>query len=422
MLKTSVQNLLAYFAKKILAKYQPKIIGITGSVGKSSTKEAVFLVVSQKYFAGKSEKSFNGELGLPLSIIGIKADPQKNIFAWIKVMLRAVSLIIFKTKYPEILVLEYGVDHIGDMDHLLSIARPNIGVITNIGISHFEFFQNVDAIATEKGKIAQALKDNETLIVNADNSTALEQQSKTQANVLSYGFKDSAKVRTEITNEQFQNPLGAQLSITTPTRQLGVTINALGQPHYLAVTAAVAVGEALNIETDLIIKGLQGYRPSPGRLNIIAGIKHSTIIDDTYNASPDSMRVAIDLFQRLQAPRKIAILGTMRELGTMSGKAHQEIGEYIARIKPDFLVTVGDGGKLLGDTAIVFGQPAETVLHFHTSDEAKKTVQDLIQPDCLVLAKGSQNTVRLEKIVKKIMAEPMHANDLLIRQYNDWLK
>lgn len=422
MLKTTVQNLLAYLAKKILAKYKPKIIGITGSVGKSSTKEAVFLVVNQKYFAGKSEKSFNGELGLPLSIIGIKNDPQKNIFSWIKVVLRALHLIIYKSKYPEILVLEYGVDHVGDMDGLLAIAQPNIGVITNIGVSHYEFFQNSEAIANEKGKIAQALKNDEILIVNADNRSAFEQQSKTKAKVLSYGFVATSNVKTEITKEQLQSPFGASLNITTPSRQFEANINALGQPHYLAVTAAVAVGEALGIETDLIIKGLQGYKASPGRLNIIAGIKHSTIIDDTYNASPDSMKQAIDLFKRLQAPRKIAILGTMRELGGISGKAHQEIGEYIAGAKPDFLVTVGDGGKVLGDTAIVFGQASESVLHFHTSEEAKKTVQDLIQPDCLVLAKGSQNTVRLEKIVKEIMAEPMRANDLLVRQYGDWLK
>lgn len=421
-MKKNVEKLLAYLAKKILAKYNPKIIGITGSVGKSSTKEAVFLVVSQKYFSGKSEKSFNGELGLPLSVIGIKNDPQKNILSWLKVVLKALRLIILKVRYPEILVLEYGIDHVGDMDALLKIAHPNIGIITNIGISHYEYFNDVDAIAKEKGKIAEALTSEEILILNTDNQKAFEQKAKTRAKVLSYGLNTPADIKTNLIKEDLQNPFGAELSIHTPTRTIATKVNALGEPHYLAVSAAAAVGEALHIESDLIIKGLEAYKPSPGRLNIISGIKHSTIIDDSYNASPDSMRQAIALFDRLKAPMKIAILGTMRELGAMSGKAHQEMGEYIASVRPDFLVTVGDGGQLIGDTAIIFGQPLESVKHFHTSDEAKKTVLDLIQPNCLILAKGSQNTVRLEKIVKEIMSEPMRASELLVRQYGDWLK
>lgn len=422
VMKKIIQDLLAFFAKKILAKYKPKIIGITGSVGKTSTKEAVFLVVNQKYKARKSEKSFNGELGLPLSIIGIKNDPQKSIFSWFKVFVKALGLLIWKVKYPEFLVLEYGVDHVGDMDKLLAIAHPNIALITSIGVSHYEFFKDVEAIETEKGKIAQILRSDEILIVNADNQKAFNQKNKSSAKVLSYGFENTAEIKAEVIEMDLHSPYGATINFTTLLNNIIARINCLGEPHYYAVTAAVAVAEALHIEADLIVKGLIEYKPSPGRLNIIPGIKHSTIIDDSYNASPDSMRQAIRLFDRLEAPNKIAILGTMRELGALTESSHREIGEYIASIKPNYLITVAEGGKIISDSAILAGMSSGAVMHFNTSDEAKKIVQDLIQPETLILVKGSQNTVRLEKVVKEIMAEPMKAKELLVRQYGDWLK
>ncbi len=420
-MKEFVQNLLAYFAKKILAKYKPQIIGITGSVGKSSTKEAVFLVVRQKFFAGKSEKSFNGEIGLPLSIIGIKFDPQKNPLSWLRVFLKAISLLIVTKRYPEILVLEYGVDHVGDMDKLLTIAKPDLGIITAIGVSHYEYFKNAEAIATEKGKLAAILDESSVLIVNADNPKAFEQKNKTKAKILTYALSNQADVGASLRSVSLKNPFSAELTIKTPTRSMDVAINAIGDPHYFAVTAAAAVGEALHIETDLIIKGLKEYKPAPGRLNIIPGIKHSTIIDDTYNASPDSMKQAINLFSKLEAPLKIAVLGTMRELGEITESTHKEIGQLIASVHPHYLITVAAGGKLISEAALEAGLPENIIKHFQTSEEAKQTVRELIQPGALVLAKGSQNTVRLEKIVKEIMAEPMRANELLVRQYGDWL-
>src|SRR5258708_6717222 len=134
----AIQKLLAYLAKKILAKYKPKIIGITGSVGKTSAKEAIFLVVAEKFKARKSPKNFNNELGLPFAIIGVDS-PGRNIFKWIGVFFKAGALILFKQKYAQILVLELGVDRPRDMDYLLSIVKANVSVITNIGISHNEF-------------------------------------------------------------------------------------------------------------------------------------------------------------------------------------------------------------------------------------------------------------------------------------------
>ena len=313
-MKKTVQNILASLAKRILEKYKPKIIGITGSVGKTSTKEAVFFVVNQKYRAYRPLKNFNNEFGLPFAIIGTDS-PGRNIFAWLSLFTKALGLIFFTQKYPEVLVLEYGVDKPGDMDYLTSIAHPNISIITSIGISHYEFFKSAEAIEHEKGRLAEVLSYDERLIVNADDAKSFNQQHKTKAQALSYGLENQADVKLVKKNENILGQYFTELTFKTPTRTIEVTVRALGNPHLQAIAVAVAVGEVLGIETDLIVRGVKDYKPSPGRLNILDGIKHSVIIDDSYNAAPASMREALLLFDRLSSANKIAVLGDMRELG-----------------------------------------------------------------------------------------------------------
>jgi UDP-N-acetylmuramoyl-tripeptide--D-alanyl-D-alanine ligase len=419
-MKNLVQKFLAFLARAIIEKYQPKIIGITGSVGKTSTKEAIFFVVSQKYNAYRPSKNLNNEFGLPLAIIGFDT-PGKSIFGWLQVFLKAISLVLFKQAYPQVLVLEYGVDRVGDMDYLISIARPNISVITNIGVSHYEFFKTPEAIFEEKTKLAHSLKDDEYLIINSNVVGSDNKLNSLNAKILRYGSNSESDINYSIISEQANSEVFTKLNFITPSRKFELRINALGKPHIEAAAAAVSVAESLWIETDLIQKGLLEYKPAPGRLNLIAGIKGSLIIDDTYNASPDSMREAIRLLDKLEATKKIAVLGTMRELGNLTESAHKDIGGYVASIKPNYLITVGDGGQLIRVAAIEAGMPSDLVMHFQDSDEAKKTIQDLIESDTLILVKGSQ-FVRLEKIVKEIMAEPMRASELLCRQYGDWLK
>jgi UDP-N-acetylmuramoyl-tripeptide--D-alanyl-D-alanine ligase len=201
-----------------------------------------------------------------------------------------------------------------------------------------------------------------------------------------------------------------------------VELHALGTPHVTSALAAAAVGIALGMTPSDIAKGLSEYRPQPGRLNVIAGIKHSIILDDSYNASPDSMRQALELFSRFPAAYKIAVLGTMRELGSLEQEAHEEIGKMVALIAPDYLVTVAAGGYIIADSAKAAGMPEERVLSFDSAHDAKKTVQNLLKPESLVLVKGSQNTVFLERVIKEIMAEPMRAAELLCRQDEAWNK
>ncbi len=419
-MKKTVQNILAELAKRILAKYKPKIIGITGSVGKTSTKEAVFFVVNQKYRAYRPLKNFNNEFGLPFAIFGTDS-PGRSIFAWLSLLAKAFGLILFKQKYPEVLVLEYGVDKPGDMDHLLSIAHPNISIITSIGISHYEFFKSEEAIEHEKGRLAEVLASTEQLIVNADDPKSFNQQRKTKAKVLSYALSNTADVQLVKKSENVTGQYSTDVAFKTPTRTIEASVRALGNPHLEAVATAVAVGEALGIETDLIARGIQDYKPAPGRLNILDGIKHSVIIDDSYNAAPTSMREALALFDRLPSAHKIAVLGDMRELGALSEKAHEDMGKFVASLNMDKLHTVGDGGKLIAKAVLASGFPESKLSIWNNSDEAKKVILNSIEPNSLILVKGSQ-FVRLEKITKELLTDPMRAPELLCRQSGKWLE
>lgn len=419
-MKTQAQKLLAFFAKKILAKYKPRIVGITGSVGKTSAKEAIFFVTSQTLRSRRSEKNYNNEFGLPYSIIGLN-ELGRNPLKWSVGLLKALALIVFKRRYPEVLILEMGVDRPGDMDYLLSIARPDIAVITNIGISHYEFFKDEQAIEQEKGKLAQALSTDQTLIVNADNETASRQRQKHQGPTLAYSVDGNGDIVLSDIRESLQDKYFTQFKVKTPSREFLAQINAVGGVHLSAVAAAIAVAEALQIDTDSVRKGLLQYKGAASRLSVIAGIKRSTIIDDTYNAAPDSMNQALALLDRMPQIEKMAVLGDMLELGEKSEQAHRSVGAKVASLKLDRLITIGPGGKTIAIAAVENGMASDKVLSFETSDAARKTVQDLLQANSAVLVKGSQG-VRLEKITVEIMAEPMRAAELVCRQYGHWLE
>ncbi len=167
MLKQQIQNSLAFLARHIITKYHPKVIGITGSVGKTSAKEAIYHVVSQRYRTRRPLKNFNNEFGLPLTIIGSNS-PGRNVFGWLVVLAKGAGLLLFGQRFPEVLVLEMGIDRVGDMEHLTSIARPDIAVITSIGTSHYEFFRDLETLEQEKGKLAEALTEQGVLVVNGD--------------------------------------------------------------------------------------------------------------------------------------------------------------------------------------------------------------------------------------------------------------
>lgn len=419
-LKQKLKIYLAWITKKVIAKYNPKIVGITGSVGKTSVKEAVYVALNQKFRVRRSERNYNNEFGLPLAVIGAKS-PEGSALGWLYVLAKGLSLVLFSQRYPEVLVLEMGIDRPNDMDYLLSLAKPNVAVVTTIGMSHYQFFSSLVEIEHEKGKIVEAVGPDGFVVLNADNEPALRQRSKTQSKVITYGRDVEATVSLDNLEENLTSKVSTRMTLKYQGESQELSIPAVGQTHVSAVLAGIAVAKALGVEQSLLGKGMLNYRPAPSRLNVIGGIKHSVIIDDSYNAAPDSMNEALSLLKRMPNDHKMAILGSMLELGGMSEEEHVKIGKLVAEIKPDHLITIGEEGKIIADSAKNSGMSPDKVLEFDTADEARKTAQNLLEPDSVILVKGSQG-VRTEKIVKEIMAEPMRAGELVCRQYGAWLQ
>ena len=431
-----LQKILAFFAKQILKKYKPEIIGITGSVGKTSAKEAIYTVLSFQHNVRQNIKSYNNEIGLPLTIIDAETGG-RSIFKWLKVFYKAFKLLIFKDKnYPQILVLEMGADKLGDIEYLVSLAPPKIGVFTAVAESHLQAFKDLKGVLKEKEKIVTALPKEGLAVLNADDENVIGLKDKLKARVLTFGFSDQADVKAgellfsgleqEFCETQYQwecKIWGTSFKVSYKGSTVPVFLpHCFGKQQAYAALAAITVGLVYQMNLVDISESLRQYRPPKGRMNLIAGIKYTLIIDDTYNSSPHAAKAALAVMKMINLPegrRKIAVLGDMLELGEKSADAHREIGFKTAEAGIDALVTVGKESEATAIAAKEAGLRESQVESFTDSQKAGIFVQNLIQPGDLILVKGSQG-MRMENIVKEIMAEPQKAKELLIRQSGEW--
>jgi len=425
-----LQNLLAWHAKRILTKYKPIIIGITGSVGKTSTKEAIFSVVSKKYDARRNIKNYNNELGLPLTIIGGLAGG-RNPLKWLSVFLKAWALILFKRPYPEMLVLEMGADRPGDIGHLTKIAPPDVGVVTAVGdLSpvHVEFFEGKEGVIKEKAQMVRALRKNGYAVLNVDDAPVAGMAKKTKANVVLVGFSKQAQIQATDVQlfQKFSDDIDkVEVGSSFKLHHKGTVVpvflpHVLGQHQMYAALLAAAVGILYEINLVEISEALRSFDAPPGRMHLIKGIKNTLLIDDSYNSSPIASHAAVEVLASANVKgRKIAAFGTMGELGAHTKKAHADLGKWIVKHKIDYLITVGVGGRLVANAAQKAGMNEDRVTEFETSAEAGRFIQELMKEGDLVLIKGSQSS-RMEKIALEVMAEPMRAAELLVRQGPDW--
>lgn len=429
-MKKIIELKLRFLARIIIKKYDPEIVGVTGSVGKTSTKEAIYTVLSAKKNVRCNVKNYNNEIGLPLTIIGADS-PGRNVFGWIGVFLKALKLILTKDdQYPKILVLEIGVDHPGDMDYLMEIINPKIGVITTIGTVHVEFFGTQAKLRQEKAKLIKNVRKDGWAIINYDNAESRKIISDSKAKVLSYGFDEKAAVRaTEISfsfddKNNKNNLRGISFKLTYNGATAPVLLpNALSEASVYSALAASAAGLAYGMNLIEISEALKNLVSPKGRTNLIDGIKKTTIIDDTYNAEPESMLLAIGILKRIPLASGLnrwAILGDMLELGSASEEMHENIGKYLVRCGIDRLILVGERATKIAEGAIDSGMNPDYIFHFSNSSDAGRFVQERIKKGEVVLVKGSQG-MRMEKIVKEIMAEPEKAGELLVRQDDSWL-
>jgi len=433
-MKSILQKFLAFAARAVIRRYNPKIIGITGSVGKTSTKDAIYTVLKKKYRVRKSEKSLNTEIGLPLTVLDAR-NHYYNYLGWLLELLKILRKIMFGFSCPEILVLEYGIQKPGDMDYLLSLVKPDIGVVTAIGDIpvHVEFFKDPEELIREKTKLIASLSVNGNAVLNHDDYVVYGMRDSTKSHILTFGLEEHADIK--ITNYKLQTakeelsgdiPEGISFKIEHEGSVVPIRLHdVFGLPQAYGAAAASTVGLIMGMNLVEIAEALSGYVPPPGRLRLLKGIKNSFILDDTYNAAPEAMRSALDSLQEFPGKRKIAVLGDMLEIGRFTEQAHRAIGDQVAGFA-DLLFTVGSRAKFIADEAKSRGieKNARTlkenqVFVFNDPLSAGKALDPLIQEGDLILIKGSQE-MRMEKAVEEIMAHPEQASELLVRQDEFW--
>lgn len=433
--KSILQHILAWLARETIRTYQPRIIGITGSVGKTSTRDAMYAVLKKRFRLKKPEKNFNNEIGFPMSILGIEHQGTSNLRWFLVLVTCYIKVLIRDTTYPEVLILEYGIDHPGDMDYLLSIARPSIVVVSAIGDIpvHVEFFKDPEEVIREKTKLVASVLPTGYVMLNHDDYAVYDMREKTRAHPLTFGFEEHAELR--ISNLKLQlkkdeefgdTPEGITFKIEYKGNFVPVRLrDTFGVPQAYAGGAAALVGVVMGLNLVDIAEALEEYIPPPGRMRLLRGIKKSFILDDTYNAAPDAMRSALDTLKNLPGRRKIAVLGDMLEIGKYTEQVHRAIGDQAAEFV-DVLVTVGTRAKFIAEEAKTRGVETnarmltpEQVMAFDDPVEAGRALDPLIESDDLILVKGSQG-LRMEKIVEEIMARPDKAGELLVRQEEYW--
>ncbi|MCR4278303.1 MAG: UDP-N-acetylmuramoyl-tripeptide--D-alanyl-D-alanine ligase [bacterium] len=413
-------------AKRAISREKPRVIIVAGSVGKTTTKEAIGVAIGARESGTTvrvAPENYNNELGVPLTIFGKKA-PGRSLVSWLIVLIRATSLGFGLGKIgAKTLVLEYATDRPGDIAYLLTIARPDIAVITAIGAEHTEYFHTIDAVQEEELSLLKGLGEDGIAVLNADDVRVMQGAEMSAGKVITFGETVGADVRLERMKQETE---GIEVRYVSLAHAVTFHLNGVfGRPPALAVAVSLAVVYYhLDVDLGEVVERLKmQFHGVPGRARLLPGIKQTILMDDSYNSSPLAVMSAVHDLAELpieERSKRIAALGDMLELGPLSDSAHEELGEAVAKNKVDILVLCGTLAPAVREGAIRAGMDENTIFHFPKSEEAGLFIQHKMKKGDVVLIKGSQG-VRMEKISKELMAEPEKAKDLLCRQSAKWI-
>jgi UDP-N-acetylmuramoyl-tripeptide--D-alanyl-D-alanine ligase len=429
LLRNMCADMLGICARAVIHKYKPRILMVTGSVGKTSTKDAIAAALSFTYEVRASQKSYNSEFGVPFTILGCE-NPWNSPLAWIRVYLRAFGMIVAQRPYPEILVLEVGADSPGDLKRILRIATPDIVVVTKLPEIpvHVEAYATPQAVREEEFTPAYALAPGKPLIISSDDTFASIMAKPLLAKVYTYGLAETADIH--IKNpviESKKSPEGEGNTITGMRAEVGIegttytlySRGSLGLPQLYSPAAALAVAHALGMSVEDALSGLKGYVPPPGRARILTGMNDSILIDDSYNSSPAAVEESLHTLslvkELLPQSRMIAVLGDMLELGRYSNEEHIRIGKLVP-LSAQVLVTVGKRAQGIKEGALTLDM--KDIYTYESAEEAGEFLKQFIQKNDVVVIKGSQS-MRMEKIVGMLLKHPKESN-LLVRQDQQW--
>lgn len=369
-----VENSLA--ALQELARYWRQrlgltVVGVTGSVGKTTTKEVLAGLLEHRYQVLRTEGNLNTEIGIPLTLL--KATPQHQV-----------------------VVLEMGMYSQGEVRALARIAKPDVGVVTNVGPTHLERLGSIERIADAKAELVEELPKRGLAVLNHDDERVRAMSTRTPAEVVFYGLDPMADLWAD--SVQSRGLQGIEFDLRRGEKWVHVRMPLLGLHSVHAALAAAAVGHHLGMPLEEIAAGLHEVSTSL-RLIVAAGINGSTIVDDSYNASPASTLAALNLLAELEG-RRVAVLGDMLELGSYLEEGHQRVGRRAADVA-DVLIAVGPLGALVGLEALASGKNEDSVFLAATNEDAVQHLKRILRPGDCVLVKGSRG-MRMEEIVEAV--------------------
>lgn len=421
--KRIVVAILTLEARLVLARTRPRIIAITGSVGKTSVKDAVYHALKDTKRIRKSQNSYNSEIGVPLTILGLQ-NAWNNPLLWCKNILDGAVVVLHPGSYPDVLVLEMGIDMPGDMAKLTSWIMPHIVILTRLPDVpvHVEHFASPEAVSAEKRVLVDALPHDGVLVYNHDDEQVSAVAQSVEQKRIGYGRyapTDVTASRDEIIYRSGM-PEGMRFHIAHKQERAAFSVTgSLGVQHAYNCCAAAAVASVFSVPLQDVAAALETHAPPPGRMRILKGVKNTIIIDDTYNSSPVAAERALLTLKELSGvQRRIAVLGDMLELGRFSVSAHEQVGAQVADTA-DVLVTVGVRARSIAAGALSYGMSEKNVLQYNDAGRAGKELEILLNEGDAVLIKASQG-IRLERVVEELMAEPAQAETLLVRQGDQW--
>jgi len=359
----ALQQVAAYWR----GKHTPRVVGVTGSIGKTTTKEMIGGVLCQRFRTLKSKGNYNSETGLPLTLLKLAPSYQR-------------------------VVLEMGMYDLGEIAELAAIARPHIGVVTNVGPSHLERLGTIERIAQAKAELVEALPGDGVAILNGDDPWVRQMAAKTRAGVFHYGLDRTCDLwANQIESQGLE---GIRFCFHYGSETIYAKVPMLGRHSVHTALAAAAVGLVEGQPWEEILDGLRGAAQL--RLVAVPGLRGSTILDDTYNASPASTIAALNLVEELDG-RKIAVLGDMLELGAYEEEGHRKVGRRALDVVAT-LVTVGERGRLIAEEALAGGMEAEKVIIEEDNERAIACLREIVSPGDIILVKGSRG-MNMEEIV-----------------------
>lgn len=367
----ALQTLAHYYRQK----FAIKVIGITGSVGKTTTKDMIAQVLQIKYRVRKTEGNLNNYYGLPLTLLQISPRDQ-------------------------VLVLEMGMSALKEIELLASLAAPEYGVITNVGHSHMEYLKTIENVAIAKQELVENLTGQRIAILNGDDPR-VRKMAKLADQVIFYGIKENVDyLATEI--ESKDDLRGLSLILRAEGQKHAFQLPIPGEHNVYNALAAIAIGRIMGLSFAEIQEGFNQFRPGKMRMNLQKTNTGITILNDAYNANPASMKAALEVIAQ-SSSRKIAVLGDMLELGTYTNSSHRQLGKQAAR-SVDLLFVKGNYRQIVAEAAEEAGLRAEQIFTYETNEEIIEKLLSRVQPNDTILVKGSRGMI-MEEIVKKLLEE-----------------